>query len=278
MADQNNKRKIAIWSIITILASSSLIYGLYIGFDAMLRQEEFKIKKKKISFTLPDWISEQGKEKINDLLLSENSKSLFDKNLSEDITNTYKQTPIIKSVVSVKREFPNKINVLFKLRKPIAAVISRGDVFLVDDSGVRLPGKYYNWPINNEHSVYIMSDKLKEIPSIGKRWSDKRILAGVDLVKFLKRNKADKILNIEKIDVSNVGMRFLTRKSDIVLWTKNGTEIKWGCPPLCGEVDELSDVEKLKNLFSVARVAGKDFGNMKYVDVRWTKPVGKRMD
>lgn len=252
-----------------------LIFGLYKGFGFMLMQEEFKITTRNVSLALPNWISEQGKVKVHDLVLSQSEQNQFSRNLTESIAFAYEQNPLYKRVVSVKREFPNKIKVALELRKPVAEIKSKRKHFLVDGSGVRLPSKYYNWPIDNEHSVYIVVNKLKDVPSSGQPWKDKRVLAGVDLVKFLRRNNADKLLAIKSIDVSNVGKRFLTKKSDIVLLTKSGTKIKWGCSTLCRELNELSDAEKLRNLYSVARVAGKDFSGMEYVDVRWTKPVGK---
>ena len=241
----------------------------------MLKQDEFKISTRNISLILPDWISEQGKVRIHDLVLTQSNQNQFSKNLTENIASAYKQNPLYKNVVSVKREFPNKIKVALELRKPVAEIKSKGKIFLVDGSGVRLPAKYYKWPISNEHNAYILVKKLKDVPSSGKQWKDKRVLAGVDLVKFLIKNNADKLLAIESIDVSNVGKRFLTKKSDIILRTKSGTKIKWGCSTLCRELNELPDAEKLRNLYSVARIAGKDFTNMEYVDVRWTKPVGK---
>ncbi|MGR3220552.1 MAG: cell division protein FtsQ/DivIB [Candidatus Anammoxibacter sp.] len=263
------------WCGVTAIVSSLFIFGLYKGFGFMLKQEEFKITTRNVSLTLPGWISEQGKEKVYDLVLSQREQNQFSRNLTDNIASAYKQNPLYKRVVSVKREFPNKIKVALELRKPVAVIKSKRKRFLVDGSGVRLPAKYYNWPNSNEYSVNIVVNKLKDIPSNGKAWKDKRVLAGVDLVNFLRKNNADKLLAIESIDVSNVGKRFFTKKSDIILLTRSGTRIKWGCSTLCRELNELSDAEKLRNLYSVARIAGKDFLNMEYVDVRWTKPVGK---
>ncbi len=268
-------KKRAIIGGATFIAALLLIYGLYIGFNVILKQDEFRINKKELSFTLPDWVSKEGKGQIRDLMLLQDGHSVFEKDLTRDIAGVYNKTPFFKRVVSVKRKFPNKINVALELRKPAAIVKSKSGDYLVDAEGVRLPDRYYTWPIPGERDVKILVDNMKDIPFSGKKWGDKRILAGVDLVKFLQLNNADKILEIAAIDVSNVGKRFITKKSDIILWTKNGTRIKWGCSKFCDEIDELSDAEKLRNLFSVAKQAGNKFVDMDYVDVRWIKPVGK---
>ena len=277
MTNQNSKIRIIIWSTTTVLISSLLIYGSYIGFNVMLSQEDFKIRKDDISFNIPDWISSKGKEKIREIVLSQNGKCLYEKNNTNNVAISYKQYPIIKRVIHVKRKFPNKIRIAFELRKPIAEIRDNGSIYLVDSNGVRLPKKYYNWPVNNNQNPYILARLVRGIPPSGKQWNDKRILAGVDLIKFLKKNEADRKLGISKIDVSNVGKRYSSKKSDIILWTKGGTEIKWGCSPLCRVFDELSDVEKLRNLYSVASEVGANFTDMEYVDVRWAKPTGKRM-
>lgn len=276
VSKKTGKRKIAILGCISFLALSVILWGIFSGYGVLLKMDEFKIDKKEVSFDLPNWISEEGSREINNLLLLHNEKSVFDKDLTEDIAKVYNRNPVFKRVVSVKRKFPNKIKVSLELRKPIALVKSKGNVFLVDSDSIRLPGRYYKWPDSNEYTMSILVDKLKDVPISGKKWNDQRVLAGVDIVKFLKKNKADKLLRIENVDVSGVGSRFLTRKSDIILWTKNGTKIKWGCSPLCGEADELSDADKLRNLFSVARVTGNKFDGLEYVDVRWTRPVGKK--
>ena len=78
------------------------------------------------------------------------------------------------------------------------------------------------------------------------------------------------------LPISNVCKRRFTGKSDIILWTENNTQIRWGCSPLCNEPNELSDEEKLQNLLSIAKTEGTNLKNMEYVDVRWEKPLGKR--
>lgn len=263
------------WSIISITGSSLIAFGLYIGFDLVIRLDDFKVDKSEIVFNLPDWVSEKGQYEINNLLLLDDNQTIFDKNLTENIAKSYKDNPLLKDVVSVTKKFPNKIKVALSLRKPVAVVKCKGNLFLVDDEGVKLPAKYYDWPKKGDNCVHISIDKFEDFPKGGNQWKDRRILAGIDLLKFLKNNNAIALLDIREIDVSNVGKRYSNRKSDIVIWTKNGIKIKWGCSELCGEFDEILDEEKLRNLFSVAKATGKRFDGLEYVDVRWSKPVAK---
>ena len=111
---------------------------------------------------------------------------------------------------------------------------------------------------------------------LGNTWNDNGIKAGVELLKFLRANNVHNIFKILAIDVSNVCKKRNTGKSDIILWTENNTQIRWGCSSLCNEPNELSDEEKLQNLLSIAKSEGTNLKRMDYVDVRWKKPVGKQ--
>ena len=275
------RKKIAIVCIITIFISSWIVYGLYRGFTLLLDQEEFKIRKDDISFDIPSWISDNGVERINDFIVFHGEVGLFDKNISQEIAFRYKQNHLFKRVIAVKRIFPNKINMSLELRKPLAEINSNNGNFLIDRDSIRISYDYYNWPINGEQTVYILVNKLKNTPLEGKKCKDKRIILATDLVRFLKKNNADKALEIETIDASNAGKKYTKDTSGIVMLTKSGTMIKWGHTGLEKETDEPSDEVKLKNLLSVAsaaRVADNDFAGLEYVDVRWAKPVGKEVE
>ncbi|HHT9153854.1 MAG TPA: hypothetical protein ACFYEM_10070, partial [Candidatus Hypogeohydataceae bacterium YC40] len=90
------------------------------------------------------------------------------------------------------------------------------------------------------------------------------------------KNNVHKIMNLRSVDVTGVGWARTRGESDIILWTQEGTAIKWGCPPLCGHVDELSNEQKLKNLLSIVKAEGKKLDQMEYIDVRWKLPILKK--
>lgn len=269
--------KKSLWQCIVIVFVVLVCIGsLYFGFNTLFNLDEFKIKKREISLAIPDWISEKGKQEIRNISLLNREYRIYDKHLTEKIASIYEQHPLFKSVDSVTREFPNRINIRLELRRPIAAIKCKANYFLIDSDAVRLPPEYYIWPTKNDHAVYILTNKLYAIPPCGKRWNDKAILAGIELVRFLKNNKADKILEIEEIDVSMVASRSAATGGDIILRTKSGTKIKWGSSSLYAGLNEPSDAEKLRNLFSVAKVEGTKLNGLEYIDVRWDRPVGKR--
>ncbi|MFQ5862702.1 MAG: cell division protein FtsQ/DivIB [Candidatus Brocadiales bacterium] len=203
-------------------------------------------------------------------------RSLFEKDLTKKVAKIVEGSPWVLKVCSVKKVFPNKLSLELELRRPSAVLRKNGAFYLLDDEGMVLPTRYYSWLSDQGKTPYIQSAHVRKTPRAGKRLDDPGIKAGIELIKFLKTNNAQRLLGIKVVDVSNVGRGRTLGESDIVLWTKDGVAIKWGCPPLCQQVDELSDSEKLKNLYSVVKAEGSRLAHMEYVDVRWKTPRGKR--
>ncbi len=203
-------------------------------------------------------------------------RSLFEKDLTESVAKILETSPWVLKVHSVEKVFPNKLSVELELRKPAGVLRKNGVFYLLDDEGVVLPTRYYSGLPDQGKTPYIQSAHIRKTPRAGARLEDPGIKAGIELIKFLKTNNAHRLLGIKVVDVSNVGRGRTMGESDIVLWTKDGVAIKWGCPPLCHQVDELSDSEKLRNLYSVVKAEGPKLASMEYVDVRWKTPRAKR--
>jgi cell division septal protein FtsQ len=202
-------------------------------------------------------------------------RSLFEKNLTTKVANVLESNAMVLKVHSVKKVFPDKLSVELELRSPTTVLRKNGTFYLLDDEGVVLPVAYYSWPSDQGNTPYLQSVNIKRAPRPGERLDDSGIRAGIDLVKFLKDNDAHRRLGIKVVDVSNVGKGRTVGESDIVLWTNDGVAIKWGCSEQCQQVDELTNSEKLKNLYSVVKAERSKLTHMEYVDVRWKTPRGK---
>ncbi len=236
----------------------------------------FKVSPSTFSFNTPSWVTERFTNDIKHVSAINEYYGIFENNLTPKIADVYGGIVLIKKVDSIKRIFPNKLNIKLVLRKPTAVVKSGRNTYLVDDDGVLLPKEYYILPNAEYDSPYIQNNKPARLPLYGSEWNDKGIKAGIELIKFLRANNIHNIFKILAVDVSNVCKKRTTGKSDIILWTENNTQIRWGCSPLCNEPNELSDKEKLQNLLSIAKSEGTHLKMMDYVDVRWKKPLGKR--
>lgn len=286
------RRSIYFKPLLVILGIAALGLSIRFGWHYLINLDTFKVKPGTFSFELPSWAKVELLDEIKKAPILTKSHSIFEKDLTKKIAEAYSAKPWVEKVHYVKKEFPNKIKIKFSLRKPFVRLrrIEKGTSFyLLDGECVRLSEKYYYWPDDDPEALFIQSNKLSKAPAYGEKWDDAGIQGGVNLVRFLRKNKVHKLLNITIIDVSNVtpppnpppaGGRVGVRgaKSDIVLITKKGTQIKWGRSPAPGGFKmhgELSDAEKLQNLLSVARVEGRNLRRMEYVDVRWDIPQGK---
>ncbi len=236
----------------------------------------FKVSPHTFSFHTPSWVTDRFSNDIKHVASLQDQYGMFENKLTQTIADIYGGIVLIKKVDSIKRIFPNKLSIKLILRKPTAIVKSGNNTYLVDDECILLPKEYYLLPNPEYDNPVIQSNKLARLPLHGSKWNDKGVEVGIELIKFLRANNVHNLFKILTVDVSNVCKRRFTGKSDIILWTENNTQIRWGCSPLCKEPNELSDEEKLQNLLSIAKLEGTNLKHMEYVDVRWKKPLGKR--
>lgn len=253
-----------------------IIWGIQKVWYSLTELNIFKVSPAAFSFHNPPWMNDHFADDIKRIATLNDQYAMYEKNLTQKIADIYRGVVLVKNVDSVKRVFPNKLAIKLVLRKPIAIVKSRNATYLVDHEGALLPKEYYALKNTEYDSPYIQSNKLARLPLYGSEWNDKGIKAGIALVKFLRANNIHNLFKVVAVDVSGVCNRRSSGKSDIILWTENNTQIRWGCSPLCNEPNELSDEEKLQNLLSIAKTEGTHLRLMEYVDVRWKKPLGKR--
>ncbi|MCP4266286.1 MAG: hypothetical protein GY777_12045 [Candidatus Brocadiaceae bacterium] len=243
----------------------------------LTNQNMFLISPSTFSFETPDWATDEFINEINNIQGLQKKYNIFEKNLTRRIEIVYENSPLISKVCYIERELPNRLNMKFELRKPVAVVKKKRNKYLVDKDCVMLPDKFYKYPEEGDDPICIIGRNSVKVPGYGERWNDKSIVDGVSLLNYLKHNKVDKLLKITSIDVSKIGGKHKEGKIDVALWTKDGAKIKWGCPTSSDHVNELSNYEKLQNLLSVAMEEGADLNNMEYVDVRWKTPLAKRI-
>lgn len=275
---KGRKRPLYFKPILVVIGVIAIGLSIRFGWHCLINLDTFKVKPGTFSFDLPSWAKVELLDEIKKIPAMDEEHSIFERGLTKKIAEAYSEKSWVAKVHHVKKEFPNKIKIKFSLRKPFAVVKRGKSFYLLDGECVRLPEKYYYWPDGAPEALFIQSNKLSKAPAYWEKWDDAGIQAGVKLVKFLRKNEIHILLNITTIDVSNVNTKLDSAKSDIVLITKKGTQIKWGRSSALGGYKtqgELSDTEKLQNLLSVAKAEGRNLSRMEYVDVRWDIPQGK---
>ncbi len=262
-------------ALVVVVVFSAIWMGK-LGWKRLTEQDIFVVSPATFSFEAPDWATDEFAHEINNIHGLKDKYNIFEKDLTEKIVNVYESSPLISKVNYVQRELPNRLKMKFELRRPVAIVKRKRKKYLIDKDCVRLPKKFYNYPVEGD-PIYIISKKSVKVPRYGEKWKDRSIEDGIDLLNYLRHNKVDKLLKIVSIDVSKIGDRHKDGKIGVELWTKDGAKIKWGFSASSGQVNELSNHEKLQNLLSVAMEAGTDLENVEYVDVRWKTPLAKRI-
>ena len=275
-----NMRKASILIILklalVVVVVFSVIWLGKFGWKRLTEQDVFVVSPATFSFEAPDWATDEFAHEINNIHGLKDKYNIFEKDLTKKIVNVYESSPLISKVNYVQRELPNRLKMKFELRRPVAIVKRKRKKYLVDKDCVRLPKKFYNYPVEGD-PIYIISKKSVKVPKYGEKWKDRSIEDGISLLNYLRHNKVDKLLKIVSIDVSKIGDRNKDGKIGVELWTKDGAKIKWGFSASSGQVNELSNYEKLQNLLSVAMEAGAELENVEYVDVRWKTPLAKRI-
>ena len=275
-----NMRKASILFILklalVVVVVFSVIWLSKFGWKRLTEQDIFVVSPATFSFEAPDWATDEFAHEINNIHGLKDKYNIFEKDLTKKIVNVYESSPLISKVNYVQRELPNRLKMKFELRRPVAIVKRKRKKYLVDKDCVRLPKKFYNYPVEGD-PIYIISKKSVKVPKYGEKWKDRSIEDGISLLNYLRHNRVDKLLKIVSIDVSKIGDRNKDGKIGVELWTKDGAKIKWGFSASSGQVNELSNYEKLQNLLSVAMEAGAELENVEYVDVRWKTPLAKRI-
>ncbi|MDP6923740.1 MAG: hypothetical protein R2549_06510 [Candidatus Scalindua sp.] len=273
-----NIRKASILLLLKIALVAVVVFSVIwlgqFGWKRLTEQDIFVVSPATFSFEAPDWATDEFAHEINNIHGLKDKYNIFEKDLTEKIVNVYESSPLISRVNYVQRELPNRLKMKFELRRPVAIVKRKRKKYLIDKDCVRLPKKFYNYPVEGD-PIYIVSKKSAKVPRYGEKWKDRSIEDGIDLLNYLRHNKVDKLLKIASIDVSKIGDRHKDGKIGVELWTKDGAKIKWGFSASSGQVNELSNYEKLQNLLSVAMEAGTDLEDVEYVDVRWKTPLAK---
>ncbi len=160
--------------------------------------------------------------------------------------------------IRVIRILPNRLFVDFIKRKPLA-YIKLYRYFCVDEDMVLFDA---SGQLEEKDLPVILGLDTKIFgPKSGKIYNIKELALALNIIKEVRRNKMSKVYAIDRIDVTN-----LSNASFFIL---NVLEIRVGQDDIKDKIDILNSLLiQLKN----------DFGNIKYIDLRFKEPVIKLKD
>jgi cell division septal protein FtsQ len=182
-----------------------------------------------------------GEEKVKKLCVGQNIFKVDIRGLASVLRGQY---PHIHKV-EARRVMPDKIELDFIVRKPIA-IIDR-DNLIIDKDGVVLSANYKISGLVRIKGVRFAYD----IPSPGKKVKAEEVSKALMLLEILKERKIFGGYNLEYIDVSD---------SNNLLISLDGMKVKMG------DSDFSERIEKLSNILKDPNVKIKDIS---YIDLRF---------
>lgn len=216
-------------------------YGTYYFF---MKSDFFDVRE--IAFTGdPDGQFSAGEEKVKKLYLGQN---IFRVDIRAIASLMKSQYPHIHKV-EARRVMPDKIELDFIIRKPIA-IIDR-DNLIIDKDAVVLSAHYKTTGLVRIKGVRFAYD----IPSPGKRVKAEEVTKALMLLEILKERKIAGSYTLDYIDVSD---------SNNLLISLDGMKVKMG------DTDFSERIEKLSNILKDPNVKIKDIN---YIDLRFEETI-----
>jgi hypothetical protein len=170
--------------------------------------------------------------------------SAFDHTMLVEITRMLKTNPWIMKVRGVRRVYGkgpgDTLEIDCDFRTPAALVRTADDAYiLIDRNGVRLPEQYTARDVprvvetpDGRTNILIIEGVARPAPrGAGQKWTGDDLRAGLDMAALLLAPANQPFTHeIRKISVENFDGRVRDREAHLVLFTKYGTEIRWGRP------------------------------------------------
>lgn len=178
-----------------------------------------------------DWLTADDVRSIREASGTERGLySFFSPKLTSFYESPYAASAWVRRVLDVQPVYPNRVRVFLEVREPVLGVVAGGgDIHLVDERGVRLPGVRVRPPEGLTRPFYRLNGVLRPPPRAGEVWS-RGTVEGAAVAGELQALTPDMVsaARIHTIDVANIGGRIERRRSEILLETESGAVIEWG--------------------------------------------------
>lgn len=210
-------------------------------YSLVLNQDAYDLSSKELTITsLPEWLKKElGTSRITIKL--QKGTNILASDCLKKIKDLIESQAIVKKVVKIKREFPNKLEIELEIRRPLFA-IKKDKYYLIDEDMVLVA-------ITDSLPEFVEGPYISGVKSpvvdIGQKWNPQEIKCAVEIVNLIRQNSTLSELDILAVDMSNFDARQDKYESHIVFILKNGAKILWGCAP---EHDSVSVEQKIENL------------------------------
>ena len=186
-------------------------------------------------------------------------RNLLDPALLSDIRLAYAEVPWVKRIVGIRRMFPNRVEVEFLLRIPVAQVKYQDQYWLIDYDAFVLPTasskkKFSSLPEITGATPQVITDK----PVQGKFWNDTGISGALGIMRAFWASPMGEILPVKTVIINGGTFSDALRREQFKLpryeiETFSGALVRWGTFNPGVIKNELTTGEKLWNLQELVR-------------------------
>jgi len=201
--------------------------------------------------------------------------SIFTPNLTAKVREAYGHSPWVREVRSVRKVFPNALEVQLVLREPFAAVSAAEKGFhLLDRDGVILSHRIYRLPADRfvELAPVIILTDSAEPPDYGMVWDNVSVQGGLAMVTLCREDLAGEVA-VEDVEIETTSRPFTQPITMARLQLRDGPLVEWGrVPSQLPSPAEVSTQQKISSLLGIVRQEGGNLSHLQLIDVRCNPP------
>jgi hypothetical protein len=253
------------------------IVGLSAAWNGIKGMDEFLVRPGDVSLE-SDWIR---RDAFTQALYADDASgflssrvSIFSSDLAQRIAHAYERSPWVREVHSVRRVFPNKIEVDLELREPYAVIQQAGikdSGYVVDKDGVVIDPKLYHlsWDrLKTLMPLLVIHNNPPVEPPTGQVWSDGTVMDGLRMLDIYHA-QLSKECSPGKIEIRPVTQANGLVYSEASFLMGNGASFHWGrVSSVMGSTAEVSSTEKAAKMLAILNKEGKSLGPAKIYDLR----------
>jgi hypothetical protein len=261
---EKKQRSVAVRTTIIIFIAIAICVAVVVGFVFLDKyvKNNLNLEGKTVPIHLidfPDWGSEELKNKIvaeaagktKDLSLSDTAAMRIEENIAE-----------FSWLYDTKVQIENKAIVInAKYRQPVALIKTDDSQYFIASDLVVL--EYVNISKLSIVEITGVPAHLLTWRSVGTKWDSEDVVAAVELLALFDRMDKEVVpdkpllAEIKSIDMSNFNGRRSSSQPHIILYAKDGTEIRWGARKGAWQrYLEAKDEEKLTLLYNTYQELG----------------------